>query len=276
MLQNKTLVALLLVLLLIILTYSVLLIFIASRQESLLFHPVPLPPDHALGGQGWTESTIPVPGASLSTLHLRQRHAVGLVFILHGNSGNLASWMPDAGFYRSAGYDVFIFDYRGFGKSNGKINSEDQLHEDVLNAWNSVAPEYRGRPIVVYGRSLGTGLAVRLATHASPAQLVLVSPYASFVQLACEKFPWVPSFLLRYPMRTDRWLANVKAPVLMIAGAQDTLVPAAHAQKLHVAYPRTELVILPTADHSNIAHQPEYLALYRKRLAEISLRARGI
>jgi len=271
MLQNQTLVALLLVLLLIILTYGVLLIFTASRQESLLFHPAPLPPDHALGGQGWAESSIPVQGASLSTLHFRQHHAVGLVFILHGNSGNLASWKPDTGVYRSAGYDIFIFDYRGFGKSSGRIDSEDQLHQDVLTAWNSVAPEYRGRPIVVYGRSLGTGLAVRLATHARPAQLVLVSPYASFVRLAREKFPWVPSFLLRYPMRTDLWLADVKAPVLMIAGARDTLVPAAHAQKLHATYPRTELVILPAADHSDIAHQPEYLDLYQKRLTEISL-----
>jgi uncharacterized protein len=69
-------------------------------------------------------------------------------------------------------YDLFIIDYRGYGKSTGRIESEVQLHADVRAAWEAIAPRYRGKPIVIYGRSLGTGLAASLATAGSvPAHL---------------------------------------------------------------------------------------------------------
>lgn len=275
MFQNKpVIIALAALMLLMILAYGTLLFFTAARQESLIFHPVSLPLDHVLGGHGWTESSIPVRGARLSALHFRQPDAAGLVFILHGNSGNLAGWMPDTEFYRQAGYDVFIFDYRGFGKSSGKIENEAQLHADALEAWKTATAEYGERPVIVYGQSLGTGLAVRLATQVNPAQLILVSPYASFVRLANEKYPWVPSFLLRYPLRIDQWLASVKSPVLMITGGLDTLVPPEHAESLHAAYPATELVVIPMANHSDIVRQTKYLDLYRERLEMISKQAK--
>ena len=92
-------------------------------------------------------------------LHLRLPAPKGVVFFLHGNGGSLESWFINPEFYRRANYDLFMIDYRGYGKSTGQIESEAQLRADVRAAWATVAPQYAGRKVVFYGRSLGTGLA---------------------------------------------------------------------------------------------------------------------
>lgn len=241
-----------------ILIYAALLGLLAIRQESMLFYPVRLPAEYEFAKPGVIERKIPVDGAELSALHFRQPGARGLIFFLHGNAGNLDIWLPDTEFYRKAGYDVFMIDYRGFGKSSGKILSEKQLHADVLAAWNSVAAEYQGRPIVIYGRSLGSGLAARLATKVRADSLILVSPYASLIRLGREHFPWVPSFVTRYRLHTDHWLPEVRTPILMIAGGLDRLVPPDHAQTLKTLAPASRLVLIDTAGHNDIHTFPAY------------------
>lgn len=116
------------------------------QQEHLLFNPVLLPAQTALSRDpDVKEVWVNVPGARLSGLHLQQAHAKGLVFFLHGNAGNLQTWFTNPAFYRQAGFDLFMIDYRGFGKSTGRIESEAQLRADVQAAWNQVAPQYRGK-----------------------------------------------------------------------------------------------------------------------------------
>ena len=263
------------ILLAICLIYATVLGLLALRQESLLFYPVKLPADFEFHKPDIVERHIDVPGARLSALHFRQTGAKGLIFFLHGNAGNLDVWLPDTDIYRKAGFDVFMPDYRGFGKSTGHIQSEAQLHADVLAAWNSVAPEYTGRPIVLYGRSLGTGLATRLATQVHADQLILVSPYASFVRLGREHFPWVPAFVTRYTIRTDLWLPDVRMPILMIEGGQDSLVPPAHADTLKTLRPDARLVMIEAAGHLDIATFPAYSAVLLETLAEVAHRAEG-
>ena len=86
---------------------------------------------------------------------------------------------------RRAGFDLFMFDYRGFGWSTGRIGSEQQLNADVRAAWDFIAPWYRERslPIVIYGRSLGSGLAVPLAREVDPEMLILATPFTSLAVL---------------------------------------------------------------------------------------------
>ncbi|GAA5171648.1 alpha/beta hydrolase [Viridibacterium curvum] len=253
--------------------YAALVATIIWRQEKLLFYPTPLPADFEFNKPGVVERKVEVPGATLSALHFRQPDAKGLIFFLHGNAGNLDIWLPSTEFYRRAGYDLFMLDYRGFGKSTGKIESEAQLHADVMAAWRSVAGEYKGRPIVVYGRSLGTGLATRLASQLAPgefADLILVSPYSSFVQLGRDHFPWIPSFLSRYPMRSDEWLAKAKAPVMLIHGALDTLVTPAHTQALKAIRPDANVLILPRAGHNDVHEFSTYTDALSARLAGLA------
>lgn len=232
------------------------------RQERLLFQPDPWPRDDppALSADDVHEVWVDVPGTRLHALHLRQPNARGLVFYLHGNAGNLASWFVNAEFYRRAGYDLFMLDYRGYGRSGGQIGSEAQLMDDVRAAWASVAPAYAGRPCVVLGRSLGTGPAVQLAAEVQPALTVLVSPYSSMVQLTAEQFPWVPTALLRYPLRSDAAIARIQGPVWLVHGERDALIPPTHSEALRrAAGARTRVLVVPGAGHADVHEYDAYL-----------------
>ncbi len=222
-------------------------------QERLLFRPTALAPDHRFEvGEDVQERWIEVPGARLNALHLQRPGARGVVFFLHGNAGSLQSWFVNADYYRRANLDLFMIDYRGFGKSSGRIESEAQLMDDVRAAWAQVAPLYEGRQRVVYGRSLGTGLAAQLAVEVQPELTVLVSPYASMQQLAAEHYPWVPGAVLRYPLRTDLALPKIRGRVLLAHGGRDTLIPPTHSERLQALAPRAELLRVPGAAHNDI------------------------
>lgn len=237
-------------------------------QEKLLFHPAPLPADQAfLLGPDVQETWVDVPGARLNALHLKRPKPDAVVFYLHGNAGNLARWFTNADFYRRANVDLFMIDYRGFGKSTGRIESQAQLEADVRAAWAAVAPQYAGVRRVFFGRSLGTGLAAMLAAEVQPEMTILVSPYASMARLAGEIYPWVPGAALRYPLRTDLWLPQVKGPVLLVHGDRDTLIPIAHAESLQPLAPHARLLRVPGAGHGDIQTFEPYLDGVRAALA---------
>lgn len=244
-------------------------------QERLIFQPVPLPADHRFNlPTDVHEVDIDVPGARLHALHLRLPQPDGLVFYLHGNAGNLASWFVNLDFWRGLNVDLFMVDYRGFGKSSGRTTSQAQLLADVQAAWQAVAPGYAGRPVVLAGRSLGTGLAAQLAAalpaDQRPAQLLLVSPYRSLQALADAHYPLVPGALLRYPLRTDQALqALAAAPgprpaVVLLHGAQDALIPADHSTALAALVPGAQVGIMAGADHADLQDFPVYLDAVRQ------------
>ena len=194
--------------------YAAVLGALYFKQERLIFPGRPLATQFQFHfDQRFEELHIPVPGATLDALHFMQDQPRGLVFFLHGNAGNLQTWTTGIDFYRRVNYDLFILDYRGYGKSTGAIESEAQLHADVRAAWSAIAPRYRGKPIVIYGRSLGTGLAAKLAADVDAQLLVLVSPYSSLAAAAKEEYPFAPEWLLKYPLRTDQVIGNVKCPL---------------------------------------------------------------
>jgi pimeloyl-ACP methyl ester carboxylesterase len=249
-----------------LLVYAAVLLLLYLRQESLLFLPARLPPDHRFSVPGVVEVAVPVEGATLSALHFRQPGARGVVFFLHGNAGSLQSWLTGTEFYRRTGYDLFMIDYRGYGKSGGRIDDEAQLHADVLAAWRLIAPEYAGRKRVIYGRSLGTGLAARLAAEVQAELLVLVSAYSSLLDVARDHYPWVPGALLRYPMRTDLWLPRVTMPVLMLHGESDDVIGIDHAERLSALHPPAELVRLPGTGHNDVHRSMRYLDALAERL----------
>src|SRR4029077_9786119 len=150
-----------------------------------------------------------VPGGSLNGLLFRQPHPRGLIFYLHGNVGDVTTWTTGLDFYQRVNYDLFIFDYRGYGKSTGRIESEAQLHADVRAAWDVIAPRYQGMPIVLFGRSLGTGLATRLRAEGDPSLLVLVTPFTSLAASAKRHYPYAPEFLVKYPLPNDTVIGKV-------------------------------------------------------------------
>lgn len=248
------------------LVYALVVAFVYFRQEKLIFQPSPLAVDHQFSLADVQEVKVPVEGAELSALHLRLPDPKGVVFFLHGNAGNLQTWLTSVDFYRRVNYDLFIIDYRGYGKSTGTIESEAQLHADVNKAWNMVSPMYAGKKLVVYGRSLGTGLAAKLASAVQPDLTVLVSPFESLKAMGEVHYPWLPAAVNRYTMRTDQWLPAIKGAVIIEHGDMDSLISLAHAERLQKLRAATELVVVNGAGHNDIHKFPKYLDTLSARL----------
>ena len=251
--------------------YATLLGWLWLRQEKLLFAPTVLPHSQVLASApDIHEMTIDVPGARLSALHLRLPDPKGVVFFLHGNGGALDTWFVNPEYYRAVNFDLFMIDYRGYGKSSGRIQSEAQLQADVSAAWAVVAPQYVSRKRVIYGRSLGSGLAAGLAAEMSasraPDLTVLVSPYTSMAALAAEHYRWVPQWLLRYPMRTDRLIGSIHGPVLLLHGDQDPLISPRHSEALKALAPGATFTPIAGAAHNDLQAFDSYLDAFASAL----------
>ena len=239
------------------------------RQERLLFEPTPLPPDQPLvDDPDVHESTIDVPGAKLSAAQLRMPSPRGVVFFLHGNSGNLKDCLVDLDAFREVNFDVVMFDYRGYGKSTGCIASEEQLRADVRAVWDRFSGQYEGKRVVISGQSLGTALAAGLAAELcaagrSPDLTLLVSPYSSMRALADELYPWVPRQVLRYPLHTAEHAARLQGPLMLIHGDKDELIGIHHSHALRTAAPAAQFLCVEGAGHSDVHKFPSF----RKALA---------
>ena len=248
--------------------YLAVLLLLWLRQEWLIFLPERLAPQTPLARDADVhEVVVPVAGAQLSALHLRLPKPRGLVFFLHGNAGSLASWFVATERYRAANYDLFMLDYRGYGKSSGRIQSEEQLRADVRLAWDQVAPGYRDKQVVIYGRSLGTALAARLAADLSqdgapPALTVLVSSYISMLAMAAQHYPFVPQALLRYPLRTDADVPRIRGPLLLLHGEMDALIPPSHSDALAEVARRggaqVKVIKIKGAGHNDLQESEDY------------------
>ncbi len=240
-------------------------------QERLIFMPTVLPADHTFTLADTTEVRIPVNGATLSALHFKQPNARGVIFFLHGNGGNLASWLTTTDFYRKNNFDLFMIDYRGYGKSTGSIASEAELHADVLTAWQQIAPQYAGKKRVIYGRSLGAALATKLATEPAVEAdwLVLVSPFFNVDAMRRDYYSWLPGALMRYTFTTNEWLSKVRAPITIVHGDRDTLITYDHAARLHALVPGSELIKIEGGNHLNMHHLAPYVNALTVRLAKL-------
>jgi uncharacterized protein len=252
-----------------VILWGLAIVAIWSLQEKLLFHPESLNPKFKFNLPYTSEVYIDVADAKLHALYLRQDKSKGIVLFLHGNAGNLETWFTHTDFWLSTGYDVLMPDYRGFGKSTGKIESEVQLNDDVLRAWNSVAHNYKDKKKVFYGRSLGTGLAAKLATQTPADLVVLVSPYTSMTAIAQEYYPWVPTFILRYPLATDQLLPQLNTKILLLHGTNDKLISSEHSERLVKLNPKARLVEIEGADHGDIHHFDAYTNTLKQTLSSL-------
>jgi uncharacterized protein len=249
--------------------YTAAIGYLWFRQERLLFEPTPLAQDEPLvDDPDVHEHSIEVPGARLSVAQLRRPSPRGVVFFLHGNSGNLRDCLVDLDAFRQVNFDVVMFDYRGYGKSTGCIESEEQLRSDVRTVWAQFAPQYEGKRVVVSGQSLGTALAAGLAAELcaagrGPDLTLLVSPYSSMRALADELYPWVPRQVLRYPLHTAEHAARLNGPLMLIHGDKDTLIGIHHSHALRTAAPAAQLLCVEGGGHSDL-HK---FASFRQALA---------
>jgi alpha-beta hydrolase superfamily lysophospholipase len=225
--------------------YALLLAGIYFFQEKLLFHPEALAQDHNFQFENFHEVYIPVENdVKLHGLLFKAANPKGLVFYLHGNGGTVNGWGSIAETYTNAGYDLFILDYRGYGKSSGHIESEQQMHEDVAKAYNYMKHGYNEDKIIINGYSIGTGFAAYLARSKNIKALILEAPYYSMSTLISEKASIVPAFINRYKIPTHDFLERVTAPVYILHGTADQLIDYSHSVSL-IKHAKPTDVLIP-------------------------------
>ena len=240
-------------------------------QESLIFHPERLPANYRYPFPGRFEELMwDVDGAKINVLHFRVEHPKGAVLYFHGNAGSLRDWGDVAGEFTGRGYDIVMPDYRGYGKSTGKIKNEDMLHQDAAVAYRYLQKHYQEGEIVIYGRSIGSGLAVYLAKSSKPRMLILESPFFSLRDVAQFHYPFLPAGffdrILRYPMRSDLWIPEVACPVYIIHGTKDEVVPYSSSEKLlKLIKTSGKLITIEGGGHNNLSD----FKLYQEQLDQI-------
>jgi uncharacterized protein len=246
--------------------YLVLLAGVYFFQEKLLFHPEPLAQDHNFLFTNFNEVYIPVEkNVKLHGLLFKASNPRGLVFYLHGNGGTVNGWGSIAETYTGAGYDLFILDYRGYGKSSGYIDSEQQMHDDIAKAYNYMQQQYDERNIIINGYSIGTGFAAHLAQNKNIKALILEASYYSMSTLISEKAPIVPAFINRYKIPTHEFLEQVTAPVYILHGTADQLIDYSHSVSL-IKHAKPTDILIPIDKEGHNIKDSEAL---NKKLTEI-------
>src|SRR5262245_9776423 len=177
------------------------------------------------------------------------------VLVCNGNGGNRSMRAPLAAALARMGLHVLVFDYRGYGGNPGRP-SEEGLADDARAALRYLTgrPEVDPGRVVLFGESLGAAVALRLAPERPPAGLVLRSPFTSLAEVGQVHYPWLPvSWLLRDRFDAAALVGRLDAPLLVVAGGRDRIVPVGHSRRLFAAAPPPRrLVVLEGADHTDL------------------------
>jgi alpha-beta hydrolase superfamily lysophospholipase len=241
--------------------YIVLCGILYFYQEKLIFFPQKLEKSYQFQfGQKFEELNIKTNDDKiLNGLLFKVENSKGLIFYLHGNAGSLSTWGEVAETYNDLGYDIFIIDYRSYGKSEGEINSQNQLFEDNQIAYNELKKRYKEDKIIVLGYSIGTGLAAKLASANNPKLLILQAPYYSLTDMMKHTYSFLPTFLLKYKFETNDYLKNCKMPVVIFHGNQDRVIYYGSSLKLKKEFkPQDTLITLNRQGHNGMTNNKEY------------------
>jgi uncharacterized protein len=181
-------------------------------------------------------------------------HALGHVLLFHGNGGNIADRVPLAALLSDAGFGVLLFDPRGYGRSSGRPG-EQGTYRDARAALDALLREPGVDParIVYLGESLGAAMALELALEHPPAGLVLLSAFTSIRDMARLHYRIVPRMLVPDAYPSLRRVRDLRAPLLVLHGADDMIVPCEQGRALFDAAPEPRrLSILPGVGHNDI------------------------
>jgi pimeloyl-ACP methyl ester carboxylesterase len=241
--------------------YLLLALVVYLVQERFIFKPEKLPQhfEYKYDAPFRELNFEPEQGVTINGLHFYVKQPKGLILYFHGNSRSIKGWAKYArDFYRYQ-YDVVLVDYRGFGKSTGK-RSERKMLADMQFVYETLAVNYPEDHLIVYGRSMGSGFAAKIASDNQPRYLILDAPYYNFQKVVERFLPMLPSrFILRYHLRTDRWMQNVHCHTYIIHGTKDWLIPIKHSEKLQDLNPeRITLIRIHGGGHNNLPTFPEY------------------
>lgn len=241
--------------------YLVLCAWVFVTQRSQIYFPTPAS-DHAGAQVLWLESQ----GERLK-LWVLPRPGTRALLYFGGNAEDVAANL-DLFAAALPEHSLYLLNYRGYGGSSGRP-AEPGLVADALAAFDHV--QQRHPDIAVVGRSLGSGVAVQLASERPVSRLVLVTAYDSLVNVAKEHFRWLPvGLLLRDRYDSARRAPRVTAPVLIVIAGEDEIIPERRSRALAGAFGagRARIVVVPGVGHNTLDLSPRYLGSVRAFLAD--------
>ncbi len=238
-------------------------------QEKLIFFPEKLDKNFQFQfGSNANELNVKAKdGTLLNGILFKTENPKGLIFYLHGNAGSLHSWGSVAELYNKLGYDVYMMDYRGYGKSEGTITNQDQFFEDNQTAYNELKKSYSEDKIIILGYSIGTGPATKLASTNQPKLLILQAPYYNLTDMMKRKFSFLPTFILKYKFATNDYLKECNMPVVIFHGDKDEVIDYDSSKKLEKELKKEDkLITLSGQGHNGMTDNSDYISEIEKQL----------
>ncbi|MBK3466272.1 alpha/beta hydrolase [Pseudomonas sp. MF6776] len=237
---------------LIVAAYLVLCAALFVFQRSLIYFPQP----------GAVESLdsrlkLSMPDADI-WVTTRERVGPRALIYFGGNAEDVSRNLPEFA-QAFPEYALYLLNYRGFAGSGGSP-SEEAIAEDALALFDQVYASHA--QIAVVGRSLGSGVAVRLASQRPVQRLILVTPYNSLEEIAARQYPWVPvKWLLKDRFESGKYAAHIRVPTLLLAASDDEVIPRASTERLLGSFPKgvALLKVVPDSGHNTISGRGEYL-----------------
>ncbi len=255
-----------------VLLYLVALFVIWAIQHYIIFHPVPLRADHVFEFETvYQEILLPSHDelTKISALHFRceaQKAKKKVILYCHGNADNMQRWGEHYIDFLARGYDFFVWDYRGYGKTKGKATLEN-IYADAQQCYDYLTQQYDNQDIILYGRSLGTGIAAMLTAQNKAPLLFLETPYDTILGVFHSKAPlfYLPK-ILKYNFSTTQYLPQIQCPVCVMHGTKDEIIAYGRAKKLKPFLKKDDIFItFPNGKHKNL----NTFALYHETLDKV-------
>ena len=247
----------------IVIIYIAVSIALYYLQDYMLFKPEKLPKDFQFNydNQKFEEHNLETrDGAIINGIQFKPKgESKGVVLYLKGNAKSIKGWGKFAVDFTRLGYNVLMVDYRGFGKSTGR-RSQKAIKRDLQEVYNKLKELTTEDRIILYGRSLGSGFAAKLASMNNPRMLILDAPYYSLTKVTARYAPFMPlSLLMKYPLPTYKWLKYVQCPIHIIHGTHDKLIPYKTSVKLSQVNPKlTKLHTVIGGGHKDLNNFESY------------------
>ena len=231
-------------------------------QEKMLFLPTVLPENHVFEFKHDFEEFFleTDDNAIINSLLFKAEQPRGAILYFHGNAGDLQRWGRIVEYLVDLNYDVYIMDYRTYGKSKGEL-SEAAMYNDAKLCYNHLRTFWNEDQITIFGRSLGGAMASYLASEVKVKQLILETPFYSLVDVAKHRFPMFPvKSLLTYKFPNHEYLKDLTIPITIFHGTNDFVVPYSSGEKLYMSAPQenTQFFTIEEGGHNDLINFESY------------------
>lgn len=226
-------------------------------QDYILFRPVSLKRDYNYDfTEKHREINIPInENSNLNMVQFLSTDSIikGVILYFHGNKKNISWYAKYSPYFTKHGYEVWMIDYPGFGKSTGKF-TEESLYDWADHMYKFARSKFKVDSIIIYGKSMGTGIAAHLASVQHCKRLILETPYYNFPSVIKRYFPFYPvDWMIHYKIPTHDYIQKVIVPITIFHGTDDNVIPYRNAEKLkQFLKPGDEFLTIKSGEHNDL------------------------